>query len=170
MEIERKYLFEELPADKEELMVLHLTQGYVSRDPVIRVRRTIKSEACQDGGVSTTEERYILTVKGSGKSVREEMELRLTKEQYEGLMPKVSGRIIDKFRYLVPLGPECDGTGKGTKLVAEADVFQGDLSWLKMVEVEFPDIETMNAFVKPDWFGKDVTEDVRYQNSNLSRE
>lgn len=170
MEIERKYLFEQLPSDRKAFTVLHLTQGYVSRDPVIRIRRTVKSEVCPESGVCKEEEKYVLTVKGSGKSVREEMELRLTKEQYESLMPKVSGRIIDKFRYLVPLSPECDGTGKGTKLVAEADMFQGDLAWLKMVEVEFPDIETMSAFVKPDWFGEDVTEDVRYQNSNLSKE
>ena len=38
-----------------------------------------------------------------------------------------------------------------------------------MAEVEFPDVDMANAFVAPDWFDQDVTNDPAYHNSNMSR-
>jgi CYTH domain-containing protein len=98
--------------------------------------------------------------------VREEYNLPLTKESYEHLLPKVDGILIAKTRYLIPLS---SGTGVSHPLTAELDVFEGSLSPLMLVEVEFESVEEANAFTAPDWFGEDVTEDGTYHNSNLSR-
>jgi CYTH domain-containing protein len=38
-----------------------------------------------------------------------------------------------------------------------------------LVEVEFASVDEANAFIAPDWFGEDVTEDGRYHNSYMSR-
>ena len=57
----------------------------------------------------------------------------------------------------------------GTELTAELDVFHGALSGLWLVEVEFPDEESAARFLPPVWFGPEVTQDARYQNSSLSR-
>ena len=51
MEIERKFRIDHLPEQLEQYPHTHLVQGYLSTDPVVRVR--------QDG------EQYILTYKGS---------------------------------------------------------------------------------------------------------
>lgn len=156
MEIEKKYLFESLPGQESEFPCDHMMQAYISRNPVIRIRAIEKA----DGNKA-----YVLTIKGEGLTMREEHELKMTKEQFENLLPKTSGKIIDKLRYRIPLGIVMEGK----ELVAEADCFLGDHQGLKIVEVEFPSEKAMNAFEKPEWFGEDVSGDNRYHNSELSK-
>jgi len=146
MEIERKYLIQQLPENLESYEKQRISQGYLSTNPVVRIRRSNQD--------------YYLTYKGSGLMVRKEYNLPLTKEAYEHMLPKIDGILIDKIRYLIPL----DETH-----TAELDVFQGELSPLCLVEVEFDSVEDANAFVAPDWFGEDVTYSKEYQNSNLSQ-
>lgn len=142
MEIERKFLIKELP-DLTKFENKHITQGYLNTNPVVRVR--------EDG------DKYYLTYKGKGLLAREEANLPLTKEAFEHLIVKSDGKIIRKTRYLIPLDP----------YTIELDVFEGDHAPLIMAEVEFPSIEEANAFVAPEWFGEDVTQDSRYHNSNM---
>ena len=155
MEIERKYLPLDLPRDLESYPHKRLTQGYISRDPVIRVR----SIETLDG--SGQADRYVLTVKSSGLAVHQEYELDLTRSQFDSLSEKGEGHLISKVRYVIPLD---------NGLKAELDLFESGcrIPGLRMVEVEFPSVEAMNAFRPPAWFGKDVTEDYHYHNSNLS--
>lgn len=146
MEIERKYLITQLPFDPEQYPCKIIQQGYLSTDPVVRVRRS--------------NDRYILTYKGAGLMVREEYNLPLTKESYEHLLQKADGTIISKKRYLIPYNEN---------LTIELDLFQDDLAPLMLAEVEFESEEDANAFVPPDWFGRDVTFESTYHNSTLSQ-
>ena len=156
MEIEKKYLVRHLPEGLENYPSRHLVQSYISRSPVIRLRKI------EEKG----QESFVLTVKGAGLSVREEFELDLTREQYERLRAKEEGRVLEKTRYLIPL----ENTDCGEdKLTAELDVFHGELSGLILVEVEFGSTGAMEAFVPPEWFGEDVSDSDRYHNSTLSR-
>ncbi len=145
MEIERKFLIPVLPEDLECYSSHEIEQGYLCREPVVRIRR-------QD-------EEWILTYKSKGLMVREEYNLPLTREAYEHLKGKVDGLLIEKTRYLIPLE-------RG--LTAELDVFHGAHQGLCMAEVEFPDQETAEKFVPPEWFGEEVTFSGRYHNSRLS--
>jgi len=36
-------------------------------------------------------------------------------------------------------------------------------------EVEFSSVAQAEAFVPPAWFGKEITEDIRYKNTHLSK-
>lgn len=146
MEIERKYLIDQIPFDLSEYPSRKIEQGYLCTEPVVRIRR--------DG------EDYYLTYKSKGLMVREEYNLPLTQDAYEHLKPKADGRIITKERFLIPL----DDT-----LTIELDRFEGDLAPLLLAEVEFQDEDSANAFVPPDWFGEDVTFSSKYHNSTLSR-
>lgn len=146
MEIERKYLIDQIPFDLSEYPSRKIEQGYLCTEPVVRIRR--------DG------ENYYLTYKSKGLMVREEYNLPLTRDAYEHLKPKADGRIITKERFLIPL----DDT-----LTIELDRFEGDLAPLLLAEVEFQDEDSANAFVPPDWFGEDVTFSSKYHNSTLSR-
>ena len=150
MEIERKFLVRELPPGLESFPHLSLEQAYLCVSPVIRIRR--EGEA------------YVLTYKGSGMLAREEYNLPLTEEAYHHLLPKADGNLIAKTRYRIPLGAGYEG------LTAELDVFKGKFSGLILVEVEFPDLETAESFLPPDWFGEDVTYSEQYHNSWLSRQ
>ncbi|MCC8105473.1 MAG: CYTH domain-containing protein [Clostridiales bacterium] len=146
MEIERKFLISTLPENLDSYPFHRIEQAYLCTAPVIRVRR-------QDDD-------YILTYKGSGMMMREEYNLPLTREAYEHLLPKADGNILTKKRYVIPLS---DG------LNIELDLFEGKFAGLWMAEVEFPDEETANHFTAPGWFGKEVTYDPAYHNSNMSQ-
>ena len=145
MEIERKYLVSEVPANLEDYHCRVIEQGYLSTNPVVRVRKDNDS--------------YYLTYKGSGMMAREEYNLPLTAESYEHLLAKADGNIITKKRYEIP-----DGTGK----TIELDLFEGVFSGLTLAEVEFESVEDANAYIPPSWFTKDVTMDAAYHNSNMS--
>lgn len=146
MEIERKFLIKELPADLESYDKQRISQGYINTNPVVRIRRS--------------NDEYYLTYKGKGHMVREEYNLPLTAEAFEHMLPKIDGILIDKIRYLIPLDE---------KHTAELDIFQGTLTPLRLVEVEFDSVEDANAFVPPAWFGDDVTTNRQYHNSYISR-
>lgn len=146
MEIERKYLVSELPQNLSEYKCRLIEQGYLSTEPVVRVRKDNDS--------------YYLTYKGSGMMAREEYNLPLTKEAYEHLLTKADGNIITKKRYEIP-----DGTGK----TIELDIFEGVFAGTILAEVEFETIEEANAYTPPVWFVKDVTMERQYHNSNMSK-
>lgn len=146
MEIERKFLVKELPKNLEFYEQQHISQGYINRNPVVRIRRS--------------NDDYYLTYKGKGMMVREEYNLPLNEESFLHMLPKIDGILIDKIRYLIPLDE---------KHTAELDIFQGTLAPLRIVEVEFETEEDALTFVPPSWFGDDVTQSKKYHNSNLSK-
>ena len=146
MEIERKYLIKALPENLDNYPYKEIEQGYLSTNPVVRIRRS--------------NDKYILTYKGSGMMVREEYNLPLTKESFEHMKPKTDGIFIEKRRYLIPYNEE---------LTIELDIFDGELAPLVLAEVEFDSEEEANAFIPPEWFGEDVTFSTEYHNSTLSQ-
>ncbi len=146
VEIERRFLIKDLPSDLDSYPSKSFEQGYLSINPVLRVRRE--------------EDDYFVTYKGRGKLLREEYNLPLTEEAYEHLISKADGTVIKKRRYFIPLDND---------LVIELDIFEGNLSPLKIAEVEFSSEEEAMAFEPPDWFGREVTDEEKYSNSSLSR-
>jgi len=149
MEIERKFLVKNMPDDLENYEYIDMVQGYLSVAPVVRVRR--------EG------ERYVLTYKGGGMMARREENLPLDEKSFNHLLKKCDGIIINKRRYIIPLGNDYGN------LIAELDIFKDDLKGLTLVEVEFESIEAAEGFKAPDWFGEDVTYDGKYHNSYMSR-
>jgi len=157
VEIERKWL-----PDREwvknainGICPAEIIQGYLCRKPVIRIRKEDDS--------------YILTYKGEGLLQHKEDNLPLNKEAFEELLPKCSGKIVQKKRYRIPLtAHRSDPQQKDSGLIMEIDEFQKPDADLILLEVEFPDEETANSFTAPDFFGKEVTEDPNYYNSAMS--
>ncbi len=148
MEIERKYLICRPPAGYTSYPCHVIEQGYLSTDPVVRVRRE--------------DETFYLTYKSKGLLSREEYNLPLTQAAYSHLIKKADGHILTKRRYLIPL----EGSDH---LTVELDIFEGRFDGLKLAEVEFPDREEAEHFIPPAWFGEDVTFSGEYQNSRLSQ-
>jgi adenylate cyclase len=147
LEIERKFLVRELPADVAEHPAQELRQGYVVTTPEgleVRVREV--------DGVP------VLTIKSGGALTRAEVEVPIGADQFAALWPLTDGRRIEKRRTRYPL----DGS------VAEIDEFAGALAPLRLVEVEFPSEAAARAFEPPPWFGREVTGDTRYKNKNLA--
>ena len=146
MEIERKYLPLDLPANLNDYKCHKIEQAYLNTAPVVRIRK-------QD-------DEYFLTYKGGGMMAREEYNLPLTEEAYLHLKPKADGIVLSKTRYLIP---EKQG------LTIELDVFHDDYEGLLLAEVEFDSEEKANFYKPPAWFGEDVTYSTAYHNSTLSK-
>ena len=150
MEIEKKFLVNELPVNLSKYEIWEIEQCYLCTAPTIRIRKKNDS--------------YILTYKNHVPSadalcVAEETELPLTKKAFEHLKKKCDGRCIQKSRYRIPY----------EKWVIELDVFHGDYEGFHLAEVEFPSIEESKMFQPPSWFGKDVSGDYHYSNSYMSQ-
>jgi CYTH domain-containing protein len=145
IERERRYLVAELPDPLPEPD--HIVQGYLTTGPAsVRVRRI--------------GERHVLTIKtGSGRN-RTEIERDLSAAEFAALWAAATDLRIEKRRHRLALP---DGH------TAELDLFDGDLSGRRLVEVEFADDASADEFAAPAWFGREVTEDGRYTNASLAR-
>lgn len=143
-EIERKFLVKD---DSVKLIFNYETieQSYIGFNPTSRIRKS---------GL-----KFYYTEKSSGTLIRKENEQEITEEKYFELFKYKVGRTIRKNRYKIPLN---EG------LVAELDIYLDDLAGLKTVEVEFPNKESATLFEVPNWFGEDITDDLRYKNDNLA--
>ncbi|HSS32761.1 MAG TPA: CHAD domain-containing protein [Solirubrobacterales bacterium] len=147
-EIERKFLVAALPAVATTQAGTKTEQGYVAigERTEVRLRRA--------GG------RMTLTAKRGAGETRAEHEIALYKEQFEAMWPLTAERRLIKRRHLVSLG--------NGELVAELDVYGGELRGLATVEVEFASAEEGRMFEPPDWFGAELTGDPAYANQSLA--
>lgn len=156
LEIEKKFLVRELPENLEQYPKKVMEQGYLCSNPVVRIRRS------NEDYILTYKSRFGLEDTDENVKICNELEAPLNKEGYEHLREKTDGNLIKKTRYMIPLEQA------EHPLTAELDVFEGDLSGLIVVEVEFPAPEDADKFQKPDWFGEDVSGDIRYTNNYLA--
>lgn len=156
LEIEKKFLVRKLPENLEQYPKKVMEQGYLCTSPVVRIRRS------NEDYILTYKSRFGLENTDGNVKICNELEAPLDKESYGHLREKIDGNLIKKTRYLIPLETA------ENPLTAELDVFEGKLSGLILVEVEFPTPEEAEKFQKPDWFGEDVSWDIRYTNNYLA--
>jgi CYTH domain-containing protein len=146
VEVERKWLVQDLPGVSER-QGKEVLQGYLALatdGTEVRLRQT-------DG-------KFFQTVKSKGGLVRAEIEVELSKEQFEVLWGATAGRRLEKTRYVKRWA------GK----TVEIDVYHGSLAGLVVAEVEFTSARASARFTPPPWFGTEVTEDKQYKNVNLA--
>ena len=155
MEIERKYLVKYMPQQVTDgnCTKLEIEQGYLCRNPVVRIRKS------NDDYILTYKHKQDISAVDGNPLINEEIEAPLNEKAFKHLKKKVDDHIIHKTRYVILLG---------NGLKAELDVFHKRLEGLVFAEVEFPDVETADSFVAPDWFGEDISSDKRYSNGHLS--
>lgn len=86
-------------------------------------------------------------------------EARVSIRDAEELLKRTCSRIIHKTRYIIP--------ATSGMLKWEVDEFHGEDEGLIIAEIELPSEDTQ--FDKPQWLGKEVTQDTTYYNSTLSK-
>lgn len=148
IEIERKFLVTAETFMIEAFAKHQIAQGYLNSNPERTVRIRIKGES------------GFLTIKGKNNETgmtRFEWETEIALTEARPLLLLCEKGVIQKTRYEVKAG----------KNTFEVDVFHGDNEGLIIAEIELEsESETFN---KPDWLGKEVTNDDRYYNSYLSQ-
>jgi len=148
-EIERKFLVDvsKLP-NLNNYPKYEIIQGYLSTDPVVRVRTT-KRDYVRSG---------YLTIKGPGLGDHLEFEKSIGYDDAVLLMP-LSKNTLKKIRYLFPVRDD-------KNLTWEIDFFEDENFGLVIAELEIP--ENDYQFEKPEWCLEEVTLNSMYSNSNLS--
>ncbi|MEA4816899.1 MAG: adenylate cyclase [Lachnospiraceae bacterium] len=145
MEIERKFIVEKIGVNLNTCEFKEVEQYYISYSPVIRIRKIGN--------------KLMLTVKGKGHMAREEFEMELSEEEFGCLLKKAETGVVIKRRYYIDYN----------EYTIELDIYRERLSGLITAEVEFTSIEEAMRFSPPEWFSKEVTNDKRYKNAELSR-
>ncbi|WP_461598406.1 CYTH domain-containing protein [Winogradskyella sp.] len=149
VEIERKFLVTSNDFKKEATVSYKIKQGFLNSHKERTVRVRLKNG------------KGYLTVKGKSSEdglVRFEWEKEISSQDAEQLFGLCEKGTLDKMRYEVNFG----------KHTFEIDEFFGDNEGLVIAEVE---LQSKNEhFEKPEWLGKEVTGDVKYYNSQLSKQ
>ncbi|QNM85140.1 CYTH domain-containing protein [Polaribacter pectinis] len=148
VEIERKFLVKNDAFKKESYQKKMLKQGYLNSDK----NRTVR--------IRITDDTAFITIKGKSNkagTTRFEWEKEINKTEAEKLLLLCEPTIIEKTRFLIQKG----------KHVFEVDEFYNDNKGLIVAEVELTS-ENEN-FEKPKWLDKEVTGDLKYYNSSLSK-
>lgn len=146
VEIERKFL-----VDDSQLPTLQggveLCQGYIAETGEVAVR------------VRLAAERAWLTIKGSGNGLsRPEFEYAIPRLDAEAMLDQLAGgSLVRKTRYRLPHGG----------MIWEVDVFAAANTGLVIAEIELN--SEQQAFERPVWATREVTDDPRYLNVNLAR-
>lgn len=149
IEIERKFLVKNNSFKNEAFKKIHIKQGFLNSDK----ERTVR--------VRLTDSQGFLTVKGlSGNNglSRFEWEKEISKTDAEALFELCEKGLIEKTRHLVEIGNH----------IFEIDEFFGDNEGLIIAEIELN--HTTELFKKPAWLGEEVTGNIKYYNSQLSKQ
>lgn len=151
MEIERKFLIDGFP-DLPPLQESVVLQGYLSTDPVVRIRSS------QTG----THMQYVLCIKGKGTLAREEIELELDAETFLRLRGMLHSPMIrkDYKTYRLP-----DGLTLECSLVDA-----GEPTSFYYAEVEFDSIEEALCFEPPAFLGREITEEPGWSMGHYWRQ
>lgn len=146
-EVERKFLVSEIP-ELTGLKSEEILQGYIST-----------ASDCAEVRVRQKGSKYFQTIKSDGGLKRSEVEIEISKEQFDSLWTATEGRRLKKTRYEMPY----EG------LTIEMDVYGGELEGLVVVEVEFVSEDESALFTSPSWFGQEVTNDRAFRNKTLAK-
>ncbi|WP_343328236.1 CYTH domain-containing protein [Polaribacter staleyi] len=148
VEIERKFLVKNDDFKSDSYAQKSIKQGYLNSDK----SRTVRIRIADD--------KAYITIKGQSNisgTTRFEWEKEIDKNEAENLLLLCEPSIIDKTRYLVKVGPH----------TFEVDEFYGDNKGLVVAEVELN--SESEEFTKPNWLDKEVTGNVKYYNSSISK-
>lgn len=149
IEIEKTFLVKKVPSDLNLYKVYKIKQGYISQAPSpLRIRQ-------KNDKFEITKK---IPLKEGDYSSVEEINIPLTEKEFNKLWT-LSERYLEKDRYIVPIE---------NNLIAELDIYKGELKGLIVVEVEFESEEQMNLFKPLDWFGRDITQEEFSSNSFLA--
>ena len=135
-EIERKFLIQRLPEIVKQCEKDIVEQGYLSITPEVRVRTRYRDPS--------NPRYYKLSIKSDGGLKRKEIEIDLTKEQYEGINSCLHAPMIIKQYYIIKLDD-------GHKLEIFV-VDPGMKTSFIYTEIEFSTEDEAKLYKLPEWF------------------
>jgi adenylate cyclase len=152
IEIERKFLVKDASWHGRAEKSVRMTQGYLNDMAAMRNGTQKASVRVRIAGESA-----FLNIKSRELGhTRQEFEYPIPVGDAQALLALCVGGLIDKTRHHV----------RHAGFLWEVDVFAGDNAGLVVAEIELPRADT--AFDRPEWAGREVTDDLRYYNLALA--
>ncbi|MDE5998358.1 MAG: CYTH domain-containing protein [Muribaculaceae bacterium] len=144
LEIEHKFLVKDNSYKSLFSYSVHISQGYLCKEPERTVRVRIKDD------------KGFLTIKGKNSgAVRAEFEYEISLEDAKKLLSMCVPPILEKIRYIVPFEGH----------IWEVDEFLGNKVGLVTAEIELKSDD--EEYLLPNFVGENVTDNPNYYNSNL---
>jgi len=141
IELEKTYLIKSLPENLEDYPHKELIDYYLPVDadhPKLRLRKR--------GDILEITKKTLLQEWDCSQQKEETIILSLEEYQALGQLPS---KKIHKVRYYVPY----------KEYTVEFDVFQWDLKWLILADIEFPDQQSQQQFTMPDFCLAEITQE-----------
>ena len=148
IEIERKFLVKSHAFKQEAFKSTQIIQGFLNTHKARTVRVRVKGD------------KGYLTIKGKSTTnglERFEWEKEIALTEAKALLQLCEKGVIEKIRYEVKQGDH----------IFEVDEFFGDNKGLVVAEVELK--TKTDTFLKPSWLAQEVTGQIKYYNSQLSK-
>jgi adenylate cyclase len=148
IEIERKFLVKNLDFKTESFEKKYIKQGYLNSNK----NRTVR--------IRVSDDTAFVTIKGKSNTAgtsRFEWEKEIPFSEADELLLLCEPNLIEKQRYLIKKGAH----------TFEVDFFLGDNLGLIVAEIELT--AENEEFEKPSWLAKEVTGDLKYYNSSISK-
>ncbi len=148
LEIERKFLVKSDGYKRSASSQVRIVQGFLNTDPERTVRVRIKGD------------KAFLTVKGMSNesgTTRFEWETEIETSEAVNLIDLCEAVVLEKVRYIISMGNH----------IYEVDEFLGENKGLVIAEIELKHEDEF--FEKPEWLGMEVTGEIKYYNSQLSK-
>lgn len=150
IEIEKTYLVKSLPDNLKQFPSDEIIDIYIPKEteyPQLRIRK-------RNGTYEITKK---VLVSEDDCSQQYEHTIELNEQEYQALA-QLPGKRVHKMRYFFPYNGQ----------TAEFGVFQGALEGLVLVDVEFEDAETKDAFTTPEFCLADVTDQMFVAGRSLA--
>lgn len=151
MEIEKKFLVKDIShLDLSNYNKIEMIQDYLYIDKltIVRKRKCIKN----------SKTKYMYTIKTDKKNLSvNEIEKKITEEEYNSLPTNPSYNSLSKTRYIIPYIED---------LKIELDVFHGIYDGIIFAEIEFNSEKQANSIPVPEWFDKELSHTIT--NSDMA--
>jgi len=144
LEFEKTFLLKSIPFDLQNYPHKELVDHYIpveSEHPKLRLRKR--------GNLFEITKKTL--VQEWDCCVQKEQTIDLNKQEYDALAD-LPNKYIRKLRYYVPY----------EWLILEIDLFQDNLDGLILMDVEFPNLQTMEKFSIPDFCLADVSQNPAF--------
>ena len=152
IEIERKFLVVGESWRRDIEKSVRMAQGYVNDIATVNSGKQKASVRVRIAG-----EQAFLNIKSRELGhTRQEFDYEIPVVDAEALIRLCVGGLIEKTRHYV----------QHAGFVWEIDLFEGENLGLRVAEIELPAADTL--FEKPEWAGREVTDELRYYNLALA--
>ena len=142
MEIERKFLIKYIPDNLRKLSEHKIIQSYLITEDDFEIR------------LRNIDDKYFITMKIAQSNIeRIEKEIEISEELYSKLDKRVNKHLYKtrtKYKY--------------NEYILEVDEYENGL---KLLEIEFENVQHAKDFIVPEWIEKEVTYYKEFYNKNI---